>query len=109
MAENWVDIAGYEGLYQVSDMGRVRSLPHYVEATRWDGITQRMLKKGKVLTPGKKGSITLTKDKKRKGFTLYDLVAQAFVQNPYPDKYHSVIHINGNIKDCRASNLRWAK
>lgn len=107
MTEQWADISGYEGLYQVSDMGRVRSMPRYIDATRWDGTIQRSLRRGKLLTPGKGGSVTLTKDGRRRGFTLHDLVARAFVQNPFPGKYYTVVHINGDNNDCRATNLRW--
>ena len=77
--EIWKTVNGYEGLYEVSNKGRVRSLDKIVP--KWDG--QRLLK-GKIL----KGGITrfgyvkviLTKEKTRRTFLVHRLVAEAFIE-----------------------------
>lgn len=98
--ENWKDIKGYEGLYQVSDMGRVKSS---------DRIVKNHLYKGKILNGEKFGNgyirIDLCKDGKRKVCLLHRLVAEAFVPNP--DNLPEVNHNDENIENCVASNLSW--
>ena len=47
--EIWKDIAGYEGLYQVSNLGRVRSLDRYIERTSKYGKPFKQLRKGRLL------------------------------------------------------------
>jgi uncharacterized protein YerC len=105
--EVWKDIAGYEGIYQVSNMGRVRSLPH----TR---IELKGRKKGKqnhyslrILRPnmGNRGyyAVVLNKDGKRARWEVHRLVARTFL-GPLPDNYHTH-HVNGNSADNRLENL----
>jgi len=48
-----------------------------------------------------------TENHKRVGRLLHRLVAELFVRNPKPDKYHEVNHKDGNKLNCRASNLEW--
>ena len=97
--EIWKDIEGYEGLYQVSSLGRVRSLP-------------RKGTSGKILRPGTntKGYlfVILYKDGKTKCYKVHRLVAQAFVPNDDPEHKTQVNHINDEDKsDNRVSNLNW--
>lgn len=92
MNENWKDVAGYEGRYQVSDQGRVR------------GVT------GKVLSPNRQNSgyhivhLYLGGKATRKPALIHRLVAAAFVQGAGPD----VNHKDGDKKHNAASNLEWA-
>lgn len=94
-SENWKDIDGYDGMYQVSDLGRVRSK----KSGEW-----------RVFNPGKNKCgyphVILFKDDERKDFYVHRLVAQAFIPND--DENKTVInHINEVKTDNRAVNLEW--
>lgn len=99
MEEIWKDINGYEGLYQVSTLGRVRSLDR-VDATNhvW---------KGKILK--QYGSpylqVNLHKDGKKVAHKIHRLVATAFCKG-YQEGY-DVNHIDENKHNNRADNLEW--
>ena len=104
--ETWKAIPGYEGEYEVSDHGRVRSLDRYVECV--GPVKGRYLskKKGRVLRPGPSNyghlSVVLGRNKTR---MVHELVLRAFVGAP-PEK-HECCHNNGNPADNRLENLRW--
>ena len=92
--EQWKEVNGYEGLYEVSDQGNVRN-------TRI----------GKILKPGKNKKtgylyVNLCKNNKRKNFYIHRLVAQAFIPNP--DNKPTVNHINEDKTDNSVENLEWA-
>lgn len=96
--EVWRDVVGYEGIYQVSDKGRVKSLP------------RRMRKKELILTSTSNGTgymiVNLYKDKKRKSHLVHRLVLSAF--NPVEDSNNlEVNHKNFETHDNRLSNLEW--
>ena len=92
MNEVWRDIEGYEGLYQISDIGRIKSL-----------ITGKI----RNLQMNKWGYpvIILTKDKKQKQMFVHRLVAKAFI--PKIEGKNEVNHINGDKTDNRKENLEW--
>lgn len=96
--EIWKDIADYEGLYQVSNRGRVKSLPR-----------NGTVKAKKILTLHKdsKGSynVSLSKNGKRKIAYVHRLVAEAFLPNP--DNLPQVFHIDGNPANNDVANLYW--
>lgn len=103
--EVWRDIVGYEGYYQVSNLGRVRALDRVVRHA-YSG-TQSL--KGHVLTPCKGNghyySVMLSKNGKAKSTRIHRLVAAAFVPNPQHLK--CVNHKDGNKLNNSASNLEW--
>lgn len=106
-AEKWLPVVGYEGYYEVSDHGSVRSLDR-TEVLK-DGRTRR--KRGKTLTKiwydGKhhyKG-VTLCKDGEHKRLSIHRLVAIAFIPNPH--NLPEVNHKDENTVNNAADNLEW--
>ena len=97
LKEIWKDIEGYEGLYQVSNMGRVKSLGN--NKTR----KEKILKNSK----GSIGylQVGLYKEGKVKYFRVHQLVASAFIPNP--DNLPQVNHRNEDKTDNRVENLEW--
>lgn len=101
MKEIWKDIEEYEGIYQVSNLGRVKSVD------RLDGSNHRL--KGKIkstsIRPNGYENVILFKNSKRKGHSVHRLVAQAFISNT--DNKPEVNHIDENKTNNQASNLEW--
>jgi len=93
--EEWRDVVGYEGLYQVSNYGRVKSFHK-------DKI--KILKFGVGI--GGYLRVVLCKDFKKKNRFVHVLVAQAFIPNP--ENKPEVNHDDGNKFNCHVSNLFWA-
>lgn len=107
MSETWKDIPGYEGLYQVSDLGNVKSLDRIVEFSNGRVCTY----KGKQLKlrPDKENRyrVNLSKNSKVKDIMVHILVAKAFIgERP---KGFFICHKNGNNQDNTVSNLRYDK
>lgn len=111
MDEVWRDTLGHEGCYQVSDLGRVRSLDHEVTGgCHHTGKSFTRVCKGKILRPGrycKSGhlSIPLGRRTGGSGIPVHQLVMLAFVGEP-PEGME-VCHINGDPTDNRLVNLRY--
>lgn len=105
MEEIWKDIKGYEGWYQVSNLGRIKSLARTF--VRKNGtsfkVRERILKCA--LDHGGYPYVTLIKLKERYNKSIHRLVAQAFIPNP-ENKPH-IDHIDANPKNPMANNLRW--
>ena len=94
--EEWQAVKGYEGLYEVSNQGRVKSLP-------------RNTTKGKILVAEKNHRgyyrVGLTKNNKQKHFSIHRLVAEVFIPNP--QNKPQVNHIDGNKQNNSVENLEW--
>lgn len=102
MTEVWRDIAGYEGFYQVSNLGRVRSMD------RVGGKCKRKMA-GRILKPTKLHAgylaVNLCSDNTKKFVCVHRLVAGAFIDNPHGFPY--VNHIDGNKENNDTRNLEW--
>ena len=103
--EIWKPIKGYEGLYEISNRGSIKSLER--EIGNNGGIA---IKKEAILTPQQIRCgyyrIGLTdENKKRKMFLVHRLVATAFIPNP--QNKSEVNHIDGNKKNNNLENLEW--
>lgn len=104
--EEWKDIEGYEGVYQVSNYGRVRSLDRWAKVC---GNGQRFVK-GRMLAIGKYPNgysmVNFTDGKGKPSSKLvHRLVAQAFIPNP--DNKPQVNHKDENITNNYVENLEW--
>ena len=103
--EYWKDVVGYEGLYQVSNLGRVKSLERTIQrTTNKQKIKERILSQGLSTTGYKK--VVLYKNKNRKNKKVHRLVAEAFIPNT--ENKRTVNHKNGIKTDNKFSNLEWA-
>ena len=105
--DEWKDIKGFEGIYQVSNLGRIRSLDR--EVKKCNGEVFNL--KGKVLSFWADSqsyfSCSLRKDGKYHVITIHRLVATHFVDNP--ESRPNVCHLNGDKTDNRAENLKWVR
>lgn len=103
--EIWKDIPGYEGRYQVSDAGRVRSVDRPVRVV-CHGVDTVPVAQGKVLRPGRNNSGHVTVALGRGNSRLvHQLVLEAFV-GPCPNGCE-VLHLNHQPADNRLSNLNY--
>ena len=106
MQEIWKDIPGYEGLYQASNLGRIKSLKR--KTINKNG--KSMIFKGKILTPSisDKGymRVVLRKNSKPYCRNVHRLIAETFIINQ--NKKPTVDHIDRNKLNNNVNNLRWA-
>lgn len=117
MKEIWKDVRGYEGIYQISNKGNVRSLDKFQDFplfTKGNSCGNKtvitpVFRKGKLmqLTEAKTGyfCVGLFKDKKNKWTLVHRLVADAFLN--HDEKKKHVNHKDSNRKNNVVSNLEW--
>ena len=110
MMEIWRDIEGYEGLYQVSSLGRVKRLAHWKNqrTNRSDKYYEYRQLKEKVLSPSVAGpysSVQLSKDNNIKTYSVHRLVAKAFIPNP--ESLPEVNHKDCDGHNNNVDNLEW--
>lgn len=107
--EVWKDIEGFEGLYEVSDQGRVRSLDRMTERIRSDGSSHMMRVKGKIKIPHERNGYLYVDlyigHKRAKCVDLHIIVAKAFVPNP--QNLPEVNHKDENKHNNLPCNLEW--
>lgn len=95
----WRDVVGYEGLYQVSNMGRIKILEKIYSTIKNKSSIKKQRFKKSYLT------VSLWKKCKAKTFFVHRLVANAFIEIIYNKTF--VNHKNGNKADNRVENLEW--
>lgn len=98
MKEIWKDIPDYEGLYQVSNLGRIKSLPRNGTIKK-ERILKQTLDTTGYLTIG------LHKDNKVKKVNVHRLIAKTFIPNI--NNYNVINHIDGNKTNNKIENLEW--
>jgi hypothetical protein len=104
--EIWKDIEGFEGLYQVSNYGRVKSLERLAVVNKKRGSTR--IVKESIRTPiynptNKAYTVILFKNAKKCCFVIANLVAKAFIENP--NGLRKLVRFDGNELNDHASNL----
>ena len=97
MDEIWKDVVGYEGLYQVSNLGNVKSLNW-----RGHGVCKNLTPK---LQNSGRYAVQLAQGGKTKYFLIHRIVATAFIPNPHG--FNEINHIDENPLNNCASNLEW--
>lgn len=104
LVEEWKPVVGYEGFYEVSDWGNVRSVAREIETSKG---TRRY--KSKTINPQKKENGYYIVDLYNKGIRehkfIHKIVAEAFIQNQ--NNFPVVDHINGDNQNNMIENLRW--
>ena len=102
--ENWRPIKGYEGFYDISSFGRVKSIERKVSNGHGLVLLHERFLKPNILAKGY-FQVTLYNGKTRKSFQVHRLVAEAFIPNE--NNYPQINHKNGNKQDNCVENLEW--
>lgn len=97
--ELWKPVKGYEGFYEVSSEGRVRSVE------RIDARGQH--RKSKILNINKAQQVCFFRDGKRKNYLVRKLVVEAFLEKPKANE--KLVHVDGNLENNCVENLKWQK
>jgi hypothetical protein len=103
--EVWKDIEGYEGLYEISTFGNVRSVDRVIRSTK--GHLRKLKSHGikQLITGQGYFHVRIRKNGNRKTKFIHRLVAETFISNP--GNYPIVNHIDGDKGNNHISNLEW--
>lgn len=104
MQEIWKDIEGYEGLYQISNTGKIKSLKRYKNNHNKKQLVKEKIRK-QIISKTGYYTCMLYKNGNKKLLKVHRLIAQAFIPNP--NNYPIINHINGNKLDNNILNLEW--
>lgn len=103
--EEWNEVEGFEGIYDISNCGRIRVRDRLISCDKWEFI-----RKGRIMKPTPSGrdylAVNLTNGLIKKRDYVHIMVAKAFVQNP--DNKPQVNHKDGDKSNNHYTNLEWA-
>jgi len=107
MEEIWKDIKGYEGYYQISNLGNIKSLNRTIENKGAIGGKYKIKGKSRSQSISKTGYYicTLCKNGKERTFKVHRLIAEAFIDNP--NNLPIINHKDGNKLNNSIDNLEW--
>lgn len=110
MEEMWKDVKGFEGIYQISNLGRLKVLKRKIFNEKYFGNVKWVEKKEKIMKPSNdtKGylhTVLTDNNGNKKAVKIHRLVAQAFIPNP--QNKPQINHIDGNKENNNVNNLEW--
>lgn len=105
MEEIWKDIPGYEGLYKVSNLGKIKSLSRFRKGNNGARVPVKEIILKQAVNKLGYAVVSLSKNGKRPQFRVHRLVAFAFLDNPR--ELPQINHIDGDKLNNKLSNLEW--
>ena len=108
MEEIWEDIKNYEGLYQASNLGRIRSRYKYNSRSNNNANLSdkyKMIKPIQISRTNNYLKVSLVKNKKAKQIRVHKIIAETFIDNPYNKL--EINHKDGNKHNNKVDNLEW--
>lgn len=105
--EIWKDIEGFEGMYQISSNGRVKSLPRTTWFTNKNGESKFISVRGRIMKPHKQKYLKayLNLNGNTNMISVHRLVAMSFIPNP--ENKPQVNHVDGDKFNNNVNNLEW--